>query len=75
MVFTTRSGYTPVSLYGAGTSGGPGTLPMAAVYFDRTEDPDWNKAGDGYRFFVPYLNNTVLDVSPYENLGGVRVLR
>jgi hypothetical protein len=75
VLFATHSGYTPASRYGAGTNSGPGTHPGIAAYFDRTTDPSWGKEGDGYRFFVPYVNDTVLDVSPSQSNSSVRVLR
>ncbi len=77
LVFSTHSGYAPTSRYGAGANLGPGSGPNGAVYFDRTADTDysWNKHGDGYRFYVPYVGNTVLDVSPSTYNSDTRVLR
>jgi hypothetical protein len=77
IVFSTHAGYAPTSRYGAGANLGPGSGPNGAVYFDRTADTDysWDKHGDGYRFYVPYVGNTVLDVSPSTYNSDTRVLR
>ena len=75
LIFATHSGYSPASRYGAGVNGGPGTHPMGAVYFDRSQDLDWDKRSEGYRFFTSYVGDVVLDVSPAHSNSGVKVLR
>jgi hypothetical protein len=75
VIFATHSGYSPASRYGAGVNGGPGTHPMGAVYFDRSQDTSWDKRSEGYRFFVSYVGDVVLDVSPAHANSTAKVLR
>ena len=75
VIFATRSGYSPASRYGAGVNGGAGTHPVGAAYFDRSADLDWDKRKDGYRFFVPYATDVILDVSPAHANSSNKLLR
>jgi len=80
VTFTTRSGWSPAVRFGGGANGGAPTLPTGGVYFDRTGDTDaeaarWDRPTDRYRFFVPYVDNLVLDVSPGQTNGETKVLR
>jgi hypothetical protein len=75
VTFSTRSGWAPASRFGGGGDNGPATLPMGGVYFDRTADPAWDRSEDRYRFFVPYVGNLVLDLSPARSNDNTRVLR
>ncbi len=43
LIFATHSGYSPASRFGAGVNGGPGTHPLGAIYFDRSQDLDWDE--------------------------------
>lgn len=76
----TRGGWVPALRYGGGANGGSGTQPTGGAYFDRTgatqdELSVWNRQYDRYRFFVPYVDNMVLDVSPGQTNGETKVLR
>jgi len=73
--FHTRSGRVPASRWGGGANDGPATLPTGGAYFDRTFDRTWDKADERYRFFVPYVGNLVLDLSPARENNNTRVLR
>ena len=75
ILITTHAGYVPSSRYGAGTNYGAGARPFGAVTFDRSADSNWSKQGDGVRFYVPYVGNTVLDVSPSHFNSDTHVLR
>jgi hypothetical protein len=75
LAFTTRSGWTPSSRWGGGGNSGPGTLPMGGAFFDRSADTSWGKQGDRYRFFVPYVDNMVLDITPSKSNGSTRIMR
>jgi hypothetical protein len=75
VLITTHAGYVPSSRYGAGTSYGAGSRPAGAVPFDRSADPGWKKGADGVRFYLPYVGNTVLDVSPSHYNSDTHVLR
>jgi hypothetical protein len=75
ILITTHAGYSPTARSGAGTNYGAGTRPFMAVPFDRSADANWGKQGDGLRFFAPYVNNTVLDLSPSHTNGDTHVLR
>lgn len=67
-VFQTASGIWPSSR--APLSGAP-TLPTGAAAFDRSP----YLPGDGYRFFVSYLNDFVLDFSPSQTLNIANTIR
>jgi hypothetical protein len=76
----TRSGWSPAARYGGGANGGPATLPTGGAYLDRTgATPDeaarFDRRSDRYRFFVPYVGNLVLDLSPGQTSAENRVLR
>jgi hypothetical protein len=73
--FRTRSGRVPASRWGGGGGDGPATLPTGGAYFDRTAKMAWDKADERYRFFVPYVGNLVLDLSPARENDETRVLR
>ncbi|HET6439172.1 MAG TPA: hypothetical protein VFG59_13980 [Anaeromyxobacter sp.] len=75
VVFDTRSGYVPVGRYPTGGNGTPPSEPRWGAYFDRTEDPNWGKQEDRYRFYVPYVGNLVVDISPAQSNSDTRVLR
>ena len=75
VIFATRSGHVPSSRYGGGANSGPATGPAGAAYFDRSYDVLWNKQGDRFRFFVPYVGNLILDASPTHTNSDTRVLR
>lgn len=75
VTFQTRSGRVPAARWAGGGDDGPATLPTGGAYFDRTENPSWDKADERYRFFVPYVGNLVLDLSPARENGNARVLR
>lgn len=75
VTFHTRSGRVPASRWGGGGNNGPATLPTGGAYFDRTAKRSWNRTDERYRFFVPYVGNVVLDLSPARDNGATRVLR
>lgn len=73
--FSTRSGFSPSTRYGSVVSGGVGVGPTSGVAFDRSADTSWDKASDGPRLYVPYVDGTVLDTSPSYDNGSSKVMR
>lgn len=73
LTFITQGGISYAYRGPASGSNGAASFPVAAVPFDRSPYP--GKQADGYRFFVSYSENFILDTSPGTSYSTSTVMR
>jgi hypothetical protein len=73
ITIVTQSGISPTVFRPGTGSGSASSYPVGAIAYDRSVVP--GKEGEGYRFYVPFVDSFVLDFSPSEAATAAKILR